>query len=504
MGLFKKSEVKKKLEIMRKAGWDAVSNPNLVIEDAKEFGLLDEDSSFFYEIGVDVFGDELMKVWFGGEESGYGSNPFEPNEFLGQPPSFITSADPMKRVYGKTIMADMPMVNLIPGRPQFYAYDKAIRVKYGKNGKNISEKELLNLMANFDEGGDDKGGIVRWLSDSAKSNTSNRDLRYYGFRPTYADYFGYAQLLLSTVAVKMGISNGLYNFRNEYSKDFYTSGLRFYADKSTSVTESASNNFGASMLEGATKAVSSTMRELQFLLGIDVHKKDAQNVSSMNDTVRKQIDDISSNAIFDKLTDSRKTVSTIMGGSNMLYPHVWKDSTFDRSYSLSFRFVSPYGDKESIFKYIYTPFLLLLALSLPRQDTLAGYYSPFIVRVDSPGYFTCDMGVVTSLTFKKGGNDGLFTKDGYPLEMEVSLNIKDLYPTLMATSSYAVLRHNIGLSGFLDNMATLDIERLADLDHLKETIAMKGGNITGFFNKKIQGIESGLSENVGKIFRVVK
>ncbi len=47
-------------------------------------------------------------------------------------------------------------------------------------------------------------------------------------------------------------------------------------------------------------------------------------------------------------------------------------------------------------------------------------------------WFTVDMGVVTSLSYKKGGSEDLFNKDGLPLELEVTLNCKDLYPTLMA------------------------------------------------------------------------
>jgi len=65
--------------------------------------------------------------------------------------------------------------------------------------------------------------------------------------------------------------------------------------------------------------------------------------------------------------------------------------------------------------------------------------------------------MVQSLTFKKGGDEDLWSLDGLPLEMTVNLSVKDLYPTLMMSRSFSMMATNIGLMGFLDNMAGLSV-----------------------------------------------
>src|SRR5699024_11562674 len=68
-----------------------------------------------------------------------------------------------------------------------------------------------------------------------------------------------------------------------------------------------------------------------------------------------------------------------LDGSQLYYPDVWNNSTFDRIYSLEFKFYSPYGDARSIFNYVYIPFLTLLTTSLPLQDSYYSYKQPFIL-----------------------------------------------------------------------------------------------------------------------------
>ena len=75
-----------------------------------------------------------------------------------------------------------------------------------------------------------------------------------------------------------------------------------------------------------------------------------------------------------------------------------------------------------------------------------------------PGIMNCEMGVITSLSWKRGGNDGLFTKDGLPLEFEVSATVQDLYPVLAMTHQYEILRYNTGLHCFLDKTSLLILQ----------------------------------------------
>jgi hypothetical protein len=136
-----------------------------------------------------------------------------------------------------------------------------------------------------------------------------------------------------------------------------------------------------------------------------------------------------------------------------MFPHIWKDGRFDRSYNLSFKFHSPYGHPGAIYQNVLMPFAHLLALVLPVLRSPTTYSEPFIFQLDCPGYFACDLGICTGFSFIKGGSDNLWTADGLPRQIDVNMQVQDLYPTLTASNNNKSLYFNIGLGTFLDNLA---------------------------------------------------
>jgi hypothetical protein len=376
--------------------------------------------------------------------------PIQANSVLGLPFKYTQNSDPSNRVWNNTIMENMPIVSLIPGRPEFLGITSAKGV--------APETEFVKAIigGKFSEDGSTSSdtSILNWLSNNFKANP---DFRYYGFRVDYLEYFKYVQLMLSVIYVKMGLGL-MYNFADDYAVSWKKgAALAYYFDKATSVTESADNSFQDSAIAGAGKSASNMMRELRFVLGKDIDANQLESLSSsnINQQVASQLKDITSGSWIESFlnTGGVDKFATILNGSNLLYPEIWSDSTFSRSYQLSFKFSSPYGDPASIFHHVYVPFISLLALCLPKQSNIMGYMSPFLVRADCPGYFTCDMGVITSLSYKKGGDDDEFTNSGLPLAIDVNITVKDLYPAMMMSNSYSMLATNNGIAGFLDNMA---------------------------------------------------
>jgi hypothetical protein len=63
---------------------------------------------------------------------------------------------------------------------------------------------------------------------------------------------------------------------------------------------------------------------------------------------------------------------------------------------------------------------------MPRQDGVSGYTSPYLLQIDAPGYFACPMGVITSFSFNKGGDEKMFNSRGLPLIIEGSFSVTDL------------------------------------------------------------------------------
>src|SRR5690606_20779500 len=161
--------------------------------------------------------------------------PIKRERVLGLAMNFTNSTDPNMRVYSKTLLRDIPLVSIIPGRPHFVAIA-------GASESRITANDIIAMPMD-----DDIDGVESETYNFLQNNTrAFRDFRYYGFAPDYAEYFKYVQTMLSALHVKMGLGT-IYNFGDDFSAKFSDGGaLAFYADKTTSVSESADTEFGSS------------------------------------------------------------------------------------------------------------------------------------------------------------------------------------------------------------------------------------------------------------------
>jgi len=426
-------------------------------------------------------------------------------EIYGMPFRFNPLTDPGNKIYDKTFLADGPIISIIPGVPKFRRDDHEIsEILKGKEGVGTVRPEAATDGSgesaftngnNLHLGNEDQ--ISEWLLTSQKNNdiNKNRDLRYYRFDENFADFLKYFNMLYVSLAAKMtGLGlNGISNVTAIMKGNAYTietelfnlrRGIRFYANKNISVSESISNSFGQSMLAGLTKQVSDLAKEAQFVLGstAKITEEGRQQYTgdgifkSAIESVTKIFSGNNSNSVIGELSMS---LDQALHGANLIYPEVWKDSQYSKSISCSFNFISPYGTPEAILEYVYKPFLILLTLACPRQVGTAGYTLPFICKVDCPGYFTSDLAAITSIDWTKGGNEQLYSKDGLPLAITVNIQIKDLFPILMIPHNFSFLRHNTGMHGFIDNMAGIPIERFAPIKDIEASIAAKTAYILG-------------------------
>ena len=374
---------------------------------------------------------------------------------FGMPLYYNAYADPCKSVFNDTLSADMPLVAIVPGKP-----------KVNRKLIDASGSKIVNLDEYYKktDGDTETSGSTGILSPK-----NEEDMRYLSFEVNYTEYWKYLQFLTSEVhnwlVARDSESTNIEMYRiSTELKNKYTgkSGLCFYADRSTSVSETASNSYGTSRIQEMVNEKSGTTREAsmlgsyggftEFVSGM------AQNIGNLVEGVTTGLDSLKS---FEGiLTKSANSFMKVVNGAQLDFPEMWQDSRFDRSYSASFRFYSPYGDRASIEKFVYTPFLALLAFVLPRQDQAFSYVEPFLVRVDAPGFFSVDCGVITSMSINKGGTDNLWTIDGLPRLMEVTIDIQDLYPMIKQLSKISMKKYNRGLCNYLENMAGVRAEDL--------------------------------------------
>ena len=236
----------------------------------------------------------------------------------------------------------------------------------------------------------------------------------------------------------------------------YTGSVVIYADCGNSTDDSFSNTTTQSQLSSALNSLSDTGRELNFLIG------NVGGTLGLTLTKLTGAEDLENNQakiaeIIDKGLGSGQILSniinkcqTILAGGRMLFPEIWADSSFARSYSCKMKLISPGGDKFSIFMNILVPLYHMLAFVLPRQSIDQSYFSPFLVRAFCQSMFNVDMGIVTDLSVTKG-SEGEWTNDGLPTVAEISFSIKDMYDGMYMSTAQSSLDMNI-----MNNVAELD------------------------------------------------
>jgi len=491
---------------------DLLNEPDLDIDDkevAKSLVLAKRDDLL----------DKLNKV------TAYDDSDYSTKDtILGLPFRYNVYTDPRRRIYNSTFVADAPIVSIIPGRPLFRSSedeeDEGLLDMIGdlfsgdaeSSTSDILDKtaEYMGLDSSADDSDDEE--ILKWLKNSADTNFNTGDLRYYRFQEAYDDFEMYLDLNLSTIAAKMGIGDLTHarykHFMERDGNDDSAFGIsrmfRFYCTKSgTSSSESINNEFGDSQIAGFVNQASEAVQEFHYLTG----KAFADFTGDLGNKLGEALGDIASSVseLFggsgskDDFSQLQGSISSAANGNKLIWPKIWKNSTFTRTYNLSFEFVSPYGSPEAIFRYVYLPFIVLMTMACPKQFGVNGYSNPFLVRLEMPGCFTSDLAVIQSMSWKKGGNDNLFTNDGLPLAMTVDISVQDLYPSMMMAQTWTQLRHNTGMHSFLDNMAGLSVERFTPWQNLTISLLVRAsgalGNLErdtiGAFKSKIYSITTG-------------
>ena len=427
------------------------------------------------------------------------------------------------RKYYEKIVSRMPILFLMPCVAKFRETKENTLALAGTlaNMANVSKESLTSFLLNQD------------VENSSYTG------RYYETQFASYGYYQHLQTMLSTLASYMGIQDEKVYFQGELksikdiswfdeggnlTKDFaaYFSGkesIAFYLDGFDSVTENFDNDTTKPSIASDFDNVSDEAREIRFLYGDNqkvaatilygtniassildnfsggLLSTDAEgntgfnlagiNVGGLASTMEKYF---LSGIYQDLMLNSKQT---IYQGGRILFPEIWSDSSYNKSYNLSIKLRSPDHDKVSIFMNLFVPYCKLLALTLPHaasdvltessadlssQETYMDpntYFSPYLIKAYSKGTINIDMGIIESLSVTKGGT-GQWTVDGLPTQLDIELSIKDLYHALSMSgwaggrnpisgifhnlsSSWAVVS-NSAYMDFLANMAGLNVK----------------------------------------------
>lgn len=144
-------------------------------------------------------------------------------------------------------------------------------------------------------------------------------------------------------------------------------------------------------------------------------------------------------------------------GQKMIYPEIYESSNSNMDYNFSVTLTTPYGDAYNYYMNILVPLMHLIALAAPRMVTANTVSSPYLVQAYIPGQCTCQLGIVQQMTIQKNPNGNKVSVNGFPLEVKVNFQIKELYNAMSISpgNDPTSFLFNETLNDYMANLAGL-------------------------------------------------
>lgn len=401
------------------------------------------------------------------------------------------TADFYGRTFGKEIAANMPIAVVVPGVPTFLTTVR--QSLFGSNGN--SKKKLVNDWVSLwsDLTDTEQAGVLRNLNEDANSDNV---YQYYSLRIDTTSYYQHVNALTKTSARLMGLDNVKYmgktctefdwgNFNQAADQDYSMfmevmgadGGVSFAYDPLSSITDSISNSTGESQFAGLLNGISSKARELDFMTGsagVDISMVDQTDY----DTATAQLNSGLFSGIKNPLSHLKTFIQNAGHGMNVRFPQIWNDSNSSKSYSIDMKFIAPYATAFCKWRYVLVPFFHWFALAAPHSDdSLVNYSRPYLIKAFSKGYFNVEMGIITSLQWKRFGDGDMISADGIPTEIDVTVDFEDLYQQI-AISTFSgslsgdmkrvgIFFNNTGLMDLLGTLSGVNMNKMSISDRIE-------------------------------------
>lgn len=427
---------------------------------------------------------------------------------FGIPYQFLKSVDPritnteVGRKYAEKIVSKAPLLFLTPCKQVFMS--------------EFDESERSSVLASLLDG-----------NDTAFNGLDNTG-KYYTVKYAYDKYAQYVNTMCSALSFFLEINDTKINIlgngpksvsdinwnavKNEGFNNYFaaSNAAVFYVDSLITMDESFSNSTTESSLSNKINGYSDMANELRFLLGEESAVASMYEASSeMIDTLGEGLSGTITNLAGGMLGDlASKGTNIVVSGGKIIFPKIWNDFRFDRSYSFTIKLRSPDHDNLSIFMNILVPYIHLLALVLPRSnpDDANSYLSPFLVKAYSKGMFNIDMGIISDMSVTRGA-ECQWNDDGLPTQIDINITIEDLYSSLAMSYdedkifSAANIVKNTSLLDFLANLAGLNIADQEIWRQAKMFVKLTGAKIGQFDSRVYNKFDTGIANLISKIYK---
>ena len=357
------------------------------------------------------------------------------------------------RVYQKTYLSNPPILSICPGTVKMFPH------LFGNERDTFIEKMVSLASGNSD-----------LIDKIMKEPDGKLTGKLYEFEADTNDYANYVNILCRACAILLGIGDETIPYNGAKLKDFDYTYMSLRTNYNIQEAIAAAKDGSIFRIYNKDRKRPTVLSSLAvdeysyvnfFLNGTevsvseDIHTDTSDSPLSevfggINDIAAK-INYFTGSGFQASTDDIEQALQSVMGGGDMglyetgmnfirggklILPRMMGNSTYGKSININLRFMSPYGNKYSVFLRCLVPIMHLLAFTLPKQLSENMYGYPFMVRANQVGSFHCDLGVVSNISINRGGSDETaWTVDGLPTEYDINLTIEPLVDELMITSA---------------------------------------------------------------------
>jgi hypothetical protein len=179
-------------------------------------------------------------------------------------------------------------------------------------------------------------------------------------------------------------------------------------------------------------------------------------------------------------------------GDHTIYPKIFKNNSATTSISLTVQLKASGGDPYSYLIDILVPLFHLMCLALPAmsKNAASAYSYPPLVQCNIPGIWGSRMAIIQSLSIDKNPDGNDFSINGYPLAVNVTINVEDLQHVLVTTPMHepAMMLNNHTMFDYIAQCAGVDKYRINGSIRVVSRIALAalaGGNVFANFGDAI-------------------
>lgn len=253
----------------------------------------------------------------------------------------------------------------------------------------------------------------------------------------------------------------------------------------SSFSESLSNKTTTSKIEQSISAFDKGVgSEIAFItnsnvdLGVldDLTEFLGSTVETMGQAIGQLVEPVTGGFLLNLFNGASQAIR----GQRMIYPEIYESSDSSMNYEFTITLGGPYGDVYGYYMERIVPLCHLIALAAPHMVSANTVASPFLVQAYIPGQCTCQLGIISDMNITKNPNSDNVSVNGFPLDIKVTMTIKELYNSLAispANDPMAFLFNETlndymaNLAGLLPSLNTYETQRISMLQSLEKYFA---------------------------------